>query len=355
MHSADTYSPFGNWYYTQHLAPGLPTVVFFAFYQSFLQGFFMPLLFFIAGYFTPGSYDRKGAARFLWDRFVRLGLPTLLYMLVIGPLTEYYLSRTWRTPDSFAQAWWGHIVDGEVLGMTGPMWFCAALLIFCGVYAAGRSLLRADAKPIQTIALNNRNAALLAACIALATFVVRALLPPGASFYNMHLADFPSYIILFAAGMFAYRDDWLARLRYEFGLGWGLMAIGVAIVLWPAIIVLGGALQGHTAAFDSGWHWQNLGMCIWAAIVCVGVSLGLIAVFREWFNSQGQFARFMSRNAFAVYLVHPPILIALAIALTPLVAPAAAKFVVLTGLAVIANFIAAEYLFRRIPVLNRIL
>jgi hypothetical protein len=32
-----------------------------------------------------------------------------------------------------------------------------------------------------------------------------------------------------------------------------------------------------------------------------------------------------------------------------------AKFVLLTGLAVIANFIAAEYLFRRIPLLDRIL
>jgi hypothetical protein len=56
-----------------------------------------------------------------------------------------------------------------------------------------------------------------------------------------------------------------------------------------------------------------------------------------------------------VYLFHPPILIVLALALSPLAAPAVAKFLLLTGLAVIVNFIAAEYLFRRIPLLNRIL
>jgi glucan biosynthesis protein C len=356
MHSADSYSPFGNWYYTEHPPVGLPTVLFFGFYQSFLQGFFMALLFFIAGYFTPGSCDRKGPARFLWDRFVRLGLPTLLYMLLIGPLTEYYVSRTWRTSDPFAKAWWDHIVDGEVFGMTGPMWFCAALLVFCAVYAALQSLpARAGARPAGAVALTDRNVVLLIACIGLATFIVKAVLPPGASFYNVHLADFPSYIIMFTAGVFACRQDWLARLPHEFALRWGAAALVVGCLLWPALIGLGGALRGSAAAYDSGWHWQNVVMCIWAALICVGVSLGLIALFREKLNVQGRLARLMSANAFAVYLFHPPILIALALALSQLAAPAVAKFLLLTALGVIVNFVAAEYLFRRIPLLRRIL
>ena len=66
MHSADTYSPFGNWYYTERPKLDFGTLLFFGTYQSFLQAFFMGLLFFIAGYFTPRSYDSKGAPRFLW-------------------------------------------------------------------------------------------------------------------------------------------------------------------------------------------------------------------------------------------------------------------------------------------------
>src|ERR1700761_8115907 len=92
MHASDTYSPFGNWYYTDRTPPSQGEILFFATYQSWLQAFFMALLFFIAAYFTPASYDRKGPAQYLGDRFTRLVIPTLLYIFVIGPITEYYIA-----------------------------------------------------------------------------------------------------------------------------------------------------------------------------------------------------------------------------------------------------------------------
>src|SRR5216684_7591240 len=129
MHASDTYSPFGNWYYVDRQQAGLGTNLFFGVYQSFLQAFFMAVLFFIAGYFSAAAYDRKGFAPLVRDRLIRLGLPTLLYMLVIGPLTQYFLSRTWGT-GGFLHQWLLHLQDGEWLSETGPMWFCAVLLLF---------------------------------------------------------------------------------------------------------------------------------------------------------------------------------------------------------------------------------
>ena len=129
MHACDTYSPFGNWYYVDRPPSGLATNLFFGVYQSFLQAFFMAALFFIAGYFSAAAFDRKRFSTFARDRFFRLGLPTLLYMLVIGPLTQYFLSWTWGS-GGFAHQWWLHLKDGEWLSETGPMWFCAALLAF---------------------------------------------------------------------------------------------------------------------------------------------------------------------------------------------------------------------------------
>lgn len=356
MHAADTYSPFGNWYYTERPTLGLTSIAFFSFYQSFLQAFFMALLYFIAGYFTPRSYDRKGPLRFLYDRFIRLGLPTLLYMLVIGPLTEYYVSHTWRTHDSFARAWWGHITDGEVFGMTGPMWFCAALLIFCVFYMAFRLLASTVGLRLTYKAgVNNRNLVLLIAVIALTTFGVKIANPTGASFYNMQINDFPSYIIFFVVGIYAWRCDLLTHLSRGFGLRWGAIGLGIAFVLWPALVVFGGALHGDTQSYSGGLHWQNLGMCIWAASICVCISLGLTVWFREHFNVQGPVSRFMSANAFAVYVFHPPMLIGLALVLSSFAAPGVMKFVLLTALAVVVNFAAADRLFRRIPLLKRIL
>jgi len=130
MHASDTYSPFGSWYYTDRSEMEFGTILFFAIYQTFLQAFFMALLFFIAGYFAAPAFDRKGLARFSRDRFLRLALPTLLYMLVVGPLTQYFLSKTWGS-GGFAYQWLIHLRDGEWLSETGPMWFCAFLLILC--------------------------------------------------------------------------------------------------------------------------------------------------------------------------------------------------------------------------------
>src|SRR5258708_33790322 len=94
----------------------------------------MAVLFFVAGYFSVAAYDRKGLLPFVRDRFFRLGLPTLLYMFVIGPLTQYYLSRTWGT-GGFAHQWLLHLTDGGRMAGTGPMGLCAALLMFSIIYA----------------------------------------------------------------------------------------------------------------------------------------------------------------------------------------------------------------------------
>ena len=47
----------------------------------------MALLFFVSGYFTVLAWKRKTAAAFVRGRFVRLGIPTLLYMF--GHRTAY--------------------------------------------------------------------------------------------------------------------------------------------------------------------------------------------------------------------------------------------------------------------------
>jgi glucan biosynthesis protein C len=356
MHAADTYSPFGSWYYIDRRTLGVGTLLFFGTYQSFLQAFFMGLLFFIAGYFTPRSYDAKGASRFLLDRFLRLGVPTLLYMFVIGPLTEYYVAHSWRTRLSFPDAWFEHIANGEVLSGSGPLWFCVALLIFSLVYAAARQLpwgvpLSKGPSPLP------RARAVLAfiAGLGISSFAVRVLLPSGSSFFNMQLTDFPQYVILFVLGLYAYRLDWLARLDTRRAKFWCAGAVLGGMLLWFGLLVFGGALDGDTRGYSGGWHWQNFGMCMWAAIICAGMSLGMLGVFRERFATQGRFARFMSANAFAVYVFHPPILIGAAIVLHAMVAPALLKFVMLTIISAAASFAAAQLVFRQIPGLKRIL
>ena len=142
MHAADTYRPLGNWYFFDRKPLTAPTLMFFAAWQMYLQAFFMGLLFFIAGFFVPAAFDRKGPRNFVRDRAFRLGWPVLFYMFLLGPLTEYYVARSWTStePTSFASEWLKHIRNGQFLQENGPLWFCLALLIFSIGYAAFRAL-----------------------------------------------------------------------------------------------------------------------------------------------------------------------------------------------------------------------
>jgi glucan biosynthesis protein C len=288
MHAADTYSPLGNWYFVQRPPITHLTLLTFAAWQMYLQSFFMGLLFFVAGVFVPPSIDRKGPRIFLQDRTFRLGLPVLLYMVVIGPVTEYYISHSWTAPYSFAHEWVHHIVDLEVLQENRPLWFLLALLIFSAVYAA---------------------------CYAP---------PPDAA-----------------------RNGWLSSFPYERGIRWLIVVLPIGFVVWVAIM-RGGSIH-------DGWNWRSAAFSVWESVPCVAISAGLLVLYREKVNGSNTFTQFLSRNAFSVYVFHPPFVILGARLLWGLEWPALIKFLLLTVLATVMTFAASEYVFRRIPVLRAIL
>jgi peptidoglycan/LPS O-acetylase OafA/YrhL len=69
----------------------------------------------------------------------------------------------------------------------------------------------------------------------------------------------------------------------------------------------------------------------------------------------GTVRRWFSDNCFSVYLFHAPILIGITLSLRGLEAPKIIKFLLATVLGVAATFLASSLVFRRIPVLRRIL
>src|SRR5690349_10766753 len=63
------------------------------------QAYFMGCFFLISGYFTPGSFDRKGSGAFAKDRLLRLGIPLVMYVFVLSPIASIGL---YQAPTSFA-------------------------------------------------------------------------------------------------------------------------------------------------------------------------------------------------------------------------------------------------------------
>jgi surface polysaccharide O-acyltransferase-like enzyme len=130
----------------------------------------------------------------------------------------------------------------------------------------------------------------------------------------------------------------------------------MGIPLWFAVFVGGGAFTGTgLAVFVGGWHWQSAAFAAWESLVCVATCLGLIVLFREKLSFKNLAGQFLSNNAFAVYVFHPPVLIAITLMLHPWRGPAILRFVVASILSVTATFLASEFVFRRIPLLNKVL
>lgn len=351
MHAADTYSPLGSWYYVDRAPLTRSSLLVFAAWQMYLQAFFMGLLFFIAGIFVPGSLERKGPRAFLKDRAFRLGVPVLFYMFVLGPVTEYYFAHSWNStePTSMAHEWIKHIRNGEFLQENGPLWFCLALLIFCVGYV---TLRRWAGDRLAQEAPESRRLVGFALVMAVGSFLVRAVRPP--TVFNLHFGDFAQYVLLFGAGTLAARHDWLSKLPYTTGLRW-LWTLPAGFVFWLALLALGGATGGNGDAYSGGWHWQSAGFCLWESFTCVALSVGLLAVYREKFGVQGRAARFLSENAFSVYVFHPPIVIAGARLIHGGAWPSLVKFGVLTAFGVVVSFGLSELVFRRMPVLKAML
>ena len=357
LHAAVTYSGIGSWYVREQGQTSRAAVIGLATYQSLQHAVAMGLLFGIAGYFAGSALDRHGVRRFLAERAYRLGLPLLLYMLVVGPLTEYYVSQTWRSrpPQTFPQEWWRHVANGEILSGSGPLWFCLVLLVLCLAFAAVRSV--RSPPPVASVRPppGPLGVGAFAAAMAAVTFALGVAAPRAGTVLNLVVHDLPQYPLMFAAGILAQRHGWLQRMPSWYGpVGTGAGVV-VGLVWWFAMLTLGGAFRGQLALFGGGWHWQAAAMDLWRSVTCLALSVGLTTLYRDHFDRQDRLARFLTANAFGVYLFHPPILIAITRVLHDVPADNLVKFALAGTGAVAATFLFVGLVVRRTPVLRAVL
>jgi surface polysaccharide O-acyltransferase-like enzyme len=359
MHLNVTYSNMGLWYYQEPAELGPLSGLLFGMYGSLNQAYFMGLLFLIAGYFVPGSFDKKGANQFILDKMLRLGVPTLIYMLLIHPITMMiYYAFSQSLPHNIGSWYMDYILSFSFLSTSGPLWFTLALLIFTVVYALirqiGKKSKGGDTNSTPVV-LTHKMVLGVIGTISIFAFLTRIFIPAGATLFNnltgnfMQLGFFPSYIVLFIVGIIAYRKDIPANLSYKFGKFWLKLALFLGIPLWFVMMVGGG---DNLVLFFGGLHWQSAAYSAWESFFCVAVSIGLLVLFREKFNRQGQLSSFLSENAFGVYVFHAPIVVAITMSLSNVtITPIVKMYMV--ALIVLPTCFVFTHLLRRIPVIRR--
>jgi glucan biosynthesis protein C len=367
MHACVTYSGVGSWFYVERSTLDIGSMLVYYVYQTFSQAFFMGILFFLAATLVPAAYDKKGFGRFLLDRAIRLGVPSLVFMLILDPATNVIREVGTGNPltrDGFLSGYSGYVLSGRFLSGSGPLWFAVALLVFTVVYGLARLIAdalrgpgaRNAAAPLAPRIVSARAvhaaAVGLIALITLGSFLVRLVQPIGTSVLNMQLCFFPQYVVLFVAGLWAGRNGLLQTLPAKAGRTWLWLAIGVGVPAWFLLMGMGGALSGNEAALLGGWHWQTAGYAAWEAFFCVAMSLGLITLYRERVNARTRVTGLLSYTGFGAYTFHAPILVAVSMALRFMVMYPLLKTLVAAALAWTAS-IAFAWLVRKIPGVGR--
>ncbi len=332
--------------------------------------FFMGLFFFISAYFLPASFDRKGAAAFLRDRFLRLGAPLAFFALVVfAPLS--YAEYAEQGGALGFLAYLTQVYLGQWRVELGHLWFLAHLLAYAALYTAWRlsarivAARRGNAPQNISEVRETRppgHAAILGFTLALAaaTFLVRLAYPIDRwvnllGFLPSEVAHLPQYAALFAAGMVAFRRGWLRTLPAATGTAW--LAIGGTAAALRYAYIPASHLVGPNALpalAGGGLSGASLLWSVWEAFIAVGLCVGLVTLFRERFHTPGRLVRAAAPNAYGAYVIHILPVVGLQFALAGVALPPMAKFALVTAAGVPTCFVLAAGL-RRVPGVKSVL
>jgi peptidoglycan/LPS O-acetylase OafA/YrhL len=331
------------------------------FVTTLVQAFSLGLYFFIAGYFTPRSYDRKGPVQFWKDRLIRLGIPLILYTFALSRIPNYFAQQA---RGEISISFWDYFRQTFISGADeGPTWFIFALLIFLVGYTLWRLATRSTSSNkvdwISQMTVPSKIAILaFGLVVSMLMFVIGLKSPVGDTIevfgiFNLMTIFFPQYILFFVAGILASRNNWLARFDGKDLRFWVWLTLGLFLMM-PVMFFLGGAAEGSADVFIGGLYWQSAAFMLWIGLFSVSISMTLILWLRDRKGQTSRLMAFAGTNNYAVYLIHPLILVPVTVAVHVLTIPPLVKFILVLPLVLILCFLAAEGL-RRIPGVKAIL
>jgi peptidoglycan/LPS O-acetylase OafA/YrhL len=300
------------------------------------DSFFMPLMFLLAGLFVRPSLERKGLGRYLADRALRLGMPLLIGIATIVPLSYYPAYLQGGGTRSFT-AFWTHMVT-KGPWPSGPLWFVGALLVFD--LATVLLLTRAGVRRM-TAALDRCSPTawfvVFVALAALAYLPARAALGSSlwltAGPFGIQASRIGLYAFFFVAGVVVGADRLSAGLAHHW-LRWPLLAVLVTVLMFGTPL--------------PPWA-EGLVMLLFATTMAAG----LLALAVHLGRRRSAAGDSLSANAYGIYLMHWPIVLWLQFSLLRVRLGAIEKGMVVLGSGFALSWLASG-LLRRMPGVARI-
>ncbi|MDA1301910.1 MAG: acyltransferase family protein [Proteobacteria bacterium] len=336
-----------QWYITEPPG-GLPlphdgsTSYLFDLIMHFIHSFRMPLFFVLAGFFASLLVGKRGLTGTYINRLQRIGVPLLLAIFTILPLTMAFLvsfmaSARFGTHQFLITPEQLEVIGREMkaAGMPtdqpslGHLWFLYYLLYFyllipvCFLFS--RWSLKLNLRPLVTSPF---------LYVGLSLYTVATLwhfrggvLFEGFIFITPHLPSLVYYGSFFMLGyLFHYHRGILDTFNQH--LWW---FVGLSVVLFPLAIYFTG-LDFATEA-SGQFHLHAVVSNAFLTWSLIYVFMGL---FLRFLDFKSPWILYLSNSSYWVYLLHMPVVCAIAWLLFPYALPAVLKFlIVVTATAVI--------------------
>ncbi len=365
-HTMVTYFEVGWWYYKES-NPLDPFSEFFFLLVASIGGIFqtslLGLFFLLGGYFTPKSYDRKGISSFWKERLIRLGIPLLVYTVLINPLMIYTLANLGIPPWNTNPMLQGTVLDYyfsrflswedfiNFISFGGPMWFLKVLLIFTAIYTVWRQITKLDSiqqKMSKEFFIPKYSYLLLIAIgLGFFTFLVRIFLPIDVRPLEIPWGQIIQYLMMFSIGVICIRYLWFEKMTKKHVKIW-LITIIISLVVIYIDFFIAIAMDVDFINFNGGANIHAFLLAMVDNVICMGVIFVLIKVFYAKFSKQGSILRNLSTSAYHMYLLHPPILIAISLGFASLSLYPIIKLAIVFPLTGIACYLLSHFILEKI-------
>ncbi len=289
--------------------------------------FMMPVFFFLAGYFALPSLYKQGILRFLTGKFRRLGVPWLLALFVIIPMSLYF-TRVKANPDlvhqPFWQYWMTYLADFGTFRVgllsvdkTNQMhfWFLSLLLTFFtafGLFHAVRSRIPGTSSGTSPIKEPGSKKSilkfiLLAGLLGSAGYFAVTLMTPDMSWLTVDLlwqfqpGGLVLYIACFALGVFAYSRQWFVGNRFPDHLS---ILVPIGLSLTAAFFLVGQDVFAHPLDSNLLPIGLLLAFSVIRTFLCLTFLVVFVAYARTYWNRLSVFNQKLAENSYNIYLVH---------------------------------------------------
>ena len=284
--------------------------------------FVMPTIFFISGYFTPLSLQRKGSWHFLRAKFRRLMVPWVIAVLTLIPFYKviFLYSRglpqeNWTTYFHFSNGIWG----------MNWLWFLPALFLFDCLYLLVWKL---------NLPTGNLPLSLAVVCV----FVLGYIYTTFASVFEWIgwtktlLIDFQNerllpYFLVFLLGSLCSRHKIFDTDKRNMKLyiavnGTAWIPINIYVITLLNFLFRPGAYLISEGA-DLLLLWVGFHLSMLSLLYCA------VTTFKYFFNRQGRLGRELGKLSYNVYIIHIVVMGPIALVLLTTDIPGILKYPIL--------------------------